>query len=270
MKKLPQLLPFLAGWIVLLLSSSFQTQAAVNGALQVVLFLFVVCIPAWRIGRMSYVDIGWPWGLVLIGAVTWALSDGDPMRVAMVCGLYAFMGGRMGFFALKLWRAGVLERELARYRYQAVRWQRAGIEDVAIAKQIEVLAQGFANASFLAVPAFLIAANPEPESPKQNGAWHRNRNGMAPGTGPSWTTICGPATESRGAQSLSKKSPDPLERRHVRSSGDCPRVESARRQEAVLDPYELVDRNGSPVRRDEFRRRELRSQRHEAIVDRST
>ena len=135
-------------------------MSLINGAAQIVLFAFVVCIPTWRTGRMSYVDIGWPWGLVVIGAMTLWLADGDFTRVVLVSGLYFFMGGRMGIFALKLWRGGWLARELPRYRYQAIRWQRAGIQNVAFAKQVEVLAQGLANASFLAMPAFIIAANP--------------------------------------------------------------------------------------------------------------
>lgn len=160
MKKALQLAPFLAGWLLLLSSHNFQTLGAVNGALQMLLFLVVVCLPTWRTGRMSYVDIGWPWGLVLIGVLTLLLGDGSPLRIAMAGGLYVFMGGRMGIFALEMWRAGYLERELPRYRYQSIRWQRAGETNVALAKQVEVLAQGLANASYLALPAFLVAVRP--------------------------------------------------------------------------------------------------------------
>ncbi|MEM7582597.1 MAG: DUF1295 domain-containing protein [Acidobacteriota bacterium] len=160
MKKLTSLLPFLAGWLLLALTQSLQTLSLVNGGLQMALFLLVVCIPTWRTGRMSYVDIGWPWGLVVIGAVTFLLSDGNTARIAMMCGIYGLVGGRMGGFALKLWRLGALERELPRYRYQEIRWQRAGITNFAFARQVEVLIQGLANASFLAMPAFFVAINP--------------------------------------------------------------------------------------------------------------
>lgn len=162
LKKSLQLLPFLAGWLVLLLSAQSQTLGWVNGCLQLVLFFFVVCIPTWKTGRMSYVDIGWPWGLVLIGVVAFVLGDGDTTRIAMVSGLYVFMGGRMGYFALLLWRKGVLKREFPRYQYQAIRWQRAGETRIQLARQVEVLSQGLANASYLAFPAFVIAANPSP------------------------------------------------------------------------------------------------------------
>ena len=160
MKKLTPLLPFLAGWLVLILSQSLQTRSLINGGLQLVLFLLVVCIPTWRTGRMSYVDIGWPWGLVVIGGVTFLLSEGYFARILMVSSVYWLVGGRMGIFALKLWRNGHLNRELPRYRYQEIRWKRAGRTDFAFARQVEVLVQGLANASFLAMPAFLVAIHP--------------------------------------------------------------------------------------------------------------
>jgi steroid 5-alpha reductase family enzyme len=160
MKKWKQLAPFLAGWGVLLASESFATAGLINGLLQIVLFVFVVCIPTWRTGRMSYVDIGWPWGLVVLGLVTLGLGEGDSLRVAMISGLYILVGGRMGLFALNLWRVGALDRELARYRYQVVRWERRGEANLDLARQAEVLAQGLANASYLAFPAMIIAANP--------------------------------------------------------------------------------------------------------------
>jgi steroid 5-alpha reductase family enzyme len=33
---------------------------------------------------MSYVDIGWPLGLTVIGGLTWMYSEGDALRVAVV------------------------------------------------------------------------------------------------------------------------------------------------------------------------------------------
>ena len=160
MKKIQQLLPYILGWALLVASESFRSIAATNGMLQLLLFTFVVCIPAWRTERMSYVDIGWPWGLVVIGVVTILMGQGDPLRVAMVGGLYVFMGARMGIGALNLWRAGVLRRELPRYQYQAVRWERTGEANIPVARQVEVLAQGLANTSYLAFPAMVIGANP--------------------------------------------------------------------------------------------------------------
>ncbi|MEM7707225.1 MAG: DUF1295 domain-containing protein [Pseudomonadota bacterium] len=147
---------------MLLATESIRPLALTNGLLQLGLFALVVCWPTWKTGRMSYVDIGWPWGLVFIGLLTFGFrfAEANEMRLAMVCGLYLAIGGRMGFYAVMLWRAGALNRELARYRYQALRWERAGVTNVALARQVEVLVQGLANASFLAFPAFVIAFNP--------------------------------------------------------------------------------------------------------------
>ncbi|MFT5164093.1 MAG: steroid 5-alpha reductase family enzyme [Alteromonadaceae bacterium] len=82
------------------------------------LFAVVVCLPTWRTGRMSYVDVGWPWGLALIGALTWLLSQGDNTRVVLVSIAYIFAGSRMGFGALIMWHLGKLNKELPRYEYQ--------------------------------------------------------------------------------------------------------------------------------------------------------
>ncbi|MBT4519640.1 MAG: DUF1295 domain-containing protein [Halieaceae bacterium] len=160
MKYFSPLFPFVAGWGLLLLSDTFAPIGLYNGILQCLLFALVVCIPTWITGRMSYVDIGWPWGLVLIGGLTWLLGNGDPVRVAAVSAAYIFAGGRMGWGALRLWRGGFLKKELPRYEYQKQRWLRAGKSNTKLAMQVEAVSQGWANASFLAMPAFVIAANP--------------------------------------------------------------------------------------------------------------
>ncbi|MFT5042741.1 MAG: steroid 5-alpha reductase family enzyme, partial [Hyphomicrobiaceae bacterium] len=49
-----------------------------------------------------------------------------------------------------------------RYKYQRRRWQASGKTNTKLAMQVEVLMQGLANASFLALPAFIIASNNDP------------------------------------------------------------------------------------------------------------
>ena len=162
MKYFSPLFVFIAGWLLLLLSDSLVSIGLINGLLQLLLFALVVCLPAWRTGRMSYVDIGWPWGLALIGVLTWCYSEGDATRVAVVSIAYIFAGSRMGLGALKMWRLGYLNTEFPRYEYQKSRWQKAGKTNRALAMQVEAILQGLANASFLAIPAFVIATNPDP------------------------------------------------------------------------------------------------------------
>ncbi|MDX2219086.1 MAG: DUF1295 domain-containing protein [Burkholderiales bacterium] len=153
------LLPFAAGWSLLFFTADLVQLGWVNGAAQLVLFALVVCIPAWKTGRLSYVDIGWPLGLALIGVVTLALADGQPVRKLVISLVYLFIGLRMGLGAIKMWRNGYFQTEFPRYQYQRLRWERKGIKNIPLMIQIEALVQGLANASFLAFPAFLIASN---------------------------------------------------------------------------------------------------------------
>ncbi|MDB2409865.1 DUF1295 domain-containing protein [Pseudomonadales bacterium] len=160
MKYFSPLLPFVLGWLLLLLSSELSTLGLINGLLQLLLFALLVCLPIAMTGRMSYVDIAWPWGLVLIGVLTLFLSDGDGFKITVVSVAYIFAGARMGIGALKMWKVGFLKRELPRYEYQKRRWQVAGKTNVALNMQVEGILQGLANASFLAIPAFVIASYP--------------------------------------------------------------------------------------------------------------
>lgn len=160
MKYFSPLILFAAGWVLLLMTNSLGSISFINGVLQMLLFALVVCLPTWRTGRMSYVDIGWPWGLTVIGILTWVYSEGDPIRVALVSMAYIFAGSRMGLGALKMWKMGLLKKEFPRYEYQKRRWIKAAKTNTALAMQVDAIMQGMANASFLAIPAFLIAANP--------------------------------------------------------------------------------------------------------------
>lgn len=157
------LIPFVLGVGLLCSTGDLTTMTVANGVLQLVLFAFVVCIPAWRTGRMSYVDIGWPFGLAVIGAVTLVLGTGSLIRILAISAVYLFIGLRMGLVAVQMWRRGDLKVELPRYQYQRLRWQRRDIKNVQAMMQVEVLVQGLANASFLALPAFLIASNSRPD-----------------------------------------------------------------------------------------------------------
>jgi len=157
------LLSFVSGWLLLLFTEQLFALSLVNGVAQLVLFAFVVCLPIWRTGRMSYVDIGWPWGLTVIGILTWIYGEGDNLRVAIVSIAYILAGSRMGLGAIKLLISGHLDKELPRYEFQKKRWIKAGKTYTALAMQIEAIVQGVANASFLAFPSFIIASNPSEE-----------------------------------------------------------------------------------------------------------
>ncbi len=137
----------------------FQEMVLVNGVLQLLLFLVVACVPALFTKKMSYVDIAWPWGLVLIGVLALLLGQGYKPRIYLVAGMYLFSGLRMGIGALILFSKGHLNSELSRYNYQRRRWNKAGYKNLNLSLQYEIMIQCFANITFLAIPAILMANN---------------------------------------------------------------------------------------------------------------
>ena len=159
MKYFKPFIPFIACWILLFNSNNFQSIALINGIGQLVLFLFVVCIPIWKTGRMSYVDIGWPWGVALIGLITYCQINTITLSKTLIITAYILIGSRMGLGALKMWSMGLLKKEFPRYEYQKIRWEKSNKTNTGLAMQVEALSQGLANASFLAIPIFLISVS---------------------------------------------------------------------------------------------------------------
>jgi len=160
MKYFKPFIPFIACWILLFNSNNFQSIALINAIGQLALFLFVVCIPIWKTGRMSYVDIGWPWGVALIGLITYCQINTITLSKTLVITAYILIGSRMGLGALKMWSMGLLKKEFPRYEYQKIRWKKSNKTNIGLAMQVEALSQGLANASFLAIPIFLISVSP--------------------------------------------------------------------------------------------------------------
>ena len=162
MKYIKPLYPFLLGGLLLSFSTTFNHLFIINTLAQLLLFGLVVCWPIWKTGRLAYVDIGWPMGLALIGLLNLYFGEGYVWRVRIVSFIYLFIGLRMGLGALQLWQKGYMKKEFPRYQYQRRRWERAGKTNIPLAMQIDALVQGLANATFLALPAFIIGANTNP------------------------------------------------------------------------------------------------------------
>jgi steroid 5-alpha reductase family enzyme len=154
-------LPFVVVLAVLLACPPLRAFALSNALAQLLLFVGVAIVPAWRTRRMSYVDVAWPIGLVLIGVQALIFSDSLTLRSVIVAALYVIAGGRMAQMAVLGWRHGYLDRELPRYQYQRERWRRRGWRETP-AMLYEVASQGIANMTVLALPALLQAANPAP------------------------------------------------------------------------------------------------------------
>jgi steroid 5-alpha reductase family enzyme len=162
MNYIKPLYPYIIGCIILMFTKSFAEISVISGSIQLVLFGTIVLYPIWKTETLSYVDIGWPWGLVCIGLVTLFLGEGYSWRVWGIGALYILMGLRMGIGAIQFWLKGYIQKELPRYRYQRIRWERKGKTNIQAAMQIDALVQGLANVSYLALPAFIIASNPNP------------------------------------------------------------------------------------------------------------
>ena len=154
-------IPFIICFIILYYSETFNSISSLNGLTQLILFIIIVSIPAHITKRMSYVDIGWPWGLVCLGAIVLMNGDGYWLRNYIISGMYIFAGLRMGIGALVLMKNGHLNKELSRYEYQRKRWKKSGYSNDDISLQYEIMIQCFANITFLALPAIIQSYNPQ-------------------------------------------------------------------------------------------------------------
>lgn len=139
-------------------SDALVDMLLVNGVVQITLFILVACIPFLKTGRVSYVDIAWPFGVALIGAQILFLSDADFTRKLIVGGVYLFIGLRMGLGALAMAKnTGVIfKTEFPRYRYRRMLLDEKGSKYTELHLLAEIMAQGFANMTVLALPGLLI------------------------------------------------------------------------------------------------------------------
>ena len=159
MKYLNPLIPYLFGLVILISQSNFDKILYLNLIFQLILFLIVVCIPIYRTGRMSYVDIAWPWGLVVLGIVNYVYNEGSLLMVLISTSIVSIIGLRMGIGALSLLKRGYLKNELPRYQYQRIVWEKEEKHNTHLALQIDVVTQGLANATFLAIPIFVAGSS---------------------------------------------------------------------------------------------------------------
>ena len=152
---------FAAIWLVLLLNATapMSELLGMNALVQAVLFTSVACIPFLRTGRMSYVDIAWPFGVALIGVQILLFGEADPVRRMIAGGIYLFIGLRMGIGALLVGKStGVIfKTEFPRYQYRRMLLEKHDSSHARLHMLLEIIAQGMANASVLALPGFIIA-----------------------------------------------------------------------------------------------------------------
>jgi len=140
-----------------------------NAIAQISLFVCVVQIPLLLTGKMIYVDIGWPCGLVVLGLNALCYGTGYWLRTYLVAGCFLLHGGRMALGAVFLFgsRSNFTFRfaqDLPRYEYAKVKWIASGMPSHTwwIKAQQDTLQQCFANMVILGAPLFLAATNPTP------------------------------------------------------------------------------------------------------------
>lgn len=150
---------FIIVFVIFFQIEKFKDFLLVNLVTQLLVFLFAACIPAYLTKRMSYVDIAWPFGLISIGLITLFFGEGYVPRKIIISSLYLIAGLRMGLGALLLLKKGYLNKELPRYQFQRIRWNKKGFTNHSISIQYEILLQCFANITFLVIPAILISNN---------------------------------------------------------------------------------------------------------------
>ena len=143
---------------IVLLYNSYP-HFILHTSIQIVWFLVVACLPAAFTSVMWWVDLAWPFGLVIIGVFNFLYSDGNITRKYLICGCYIFQGLRMGLGALYMilsgkWKSCV---DLPRYQYQRLKLEQKGGNWNFMHMQKEILLQAFANALILLIPAILIA-----------------------------------------------------------------------------------------------------------------
>ena len=148
-----------------LASNRFSGPAIANAIIQPSWFLISVHVPALITGRMSYVDIAWPWGLVIIGLlpifhpssnISWCPLN----RAFLISAAYLLAGLRMGLGGIRLLRQGHLNEEMTRYLFQRKRWAKRGITDEGslrykLEMQKEIFVQCLANIGTLITPMML-------------------------------------------------------------------------------------------------------------------
>lgn len=156
---------FVALWLTVLQvdHATLSLMLATNAFVQVTLFAAVACIPFLRSGRISYVDIAWPFGVALIGVQIVLLGDGDWLRRVVTGAVYLMIGLRMGIGAVTMGlKTGVIFKfEFPRYEYRHVMLKASGTKYPRFHALAEILAQGLGNASVLALPGFMLAVNGE-------------------------------------------------------------------------------------------------------------
>jgi len=144
-------------------SAPLRKLTLLNALLQTLLFVPVVQIPAYLTNKMTYVDIGWPTGLVVIGLVGLLRGEGSLPRRLLAGIVMMLHGGRMAAMGLSQLYPYTNIQELPRYQYaKTIHEEKHGLASWPKAMQLETFKQCIANSVWLAAPIFTMASDPTP------------------------------------------------------------------------------------------------------------
>eukprot|EP01063_Lacrimia_lanifica_P032148 TRINITY_DN5441_c0_g2_i1.p1 TRINITY_DN5441_c0_g2~~TRINITY_DN5441_c0_g2_i1.p1 ORF type:complete len:358 (+),score=96.83 TRINITY_DN5441_c0_g2_i1:88-1161(+) len=146
-------------------SGAFGDAFLWNAGCQLALFAAVVQVPTFVTGHMSYVDIGWPVGVVVLGVNAVLYGGGSAARRWLVGSAVCVHGARMALGALVMFYPYRWKTDLSRYEYARTRWV-AHTQAPAlwwVKQQHDTLMQAYANSVTLAIPVLLTAANAAPD-----------------------------------------------------------------------------------------------------------
>jgi steroid 5-alpha reductase family enzyme len=154
----------------LLLEEKTRNFALINVVTQLGVFIPLAHIPCARTGVMSWVDLAWPVGLVVIGVQTFISQLTGTRKGKLAAAMYLLQGGRMTLGAVLMARKGHFKKDLPRYQYQyEQRWAKRGIRQgtarFRLQQHREIFAQAFANMGVLCMPAALTLLQGKAETP---------------------------------------------------------------------------------------------------------
>lgn len=158
-------------FVLLVQLEELQQFVLWNGAMQLGLFVLLVQLPLLFSGNMIYVDLGWPWGLVILAVNGLCMGTGYSWRRYTVCiclllhcsrlALGAtLMFGKMSNFTYRF------KEDLPRYRYAKHRWivhDKMPPSRWWLKAQHDTFTQCWANAVLLMTPIALPCFNSNPE-----------------------------------------------------------------------------------------------------------
>ncbi|KAI8614453.1 hypothetical protein BC830DRAFT_384538 [Chytriomyces sp. MP71] len=146
-------------------SATFFPLFSLNAIVQVCIFTIVCQIPLYVTGKLAFVDLAWPIGLVTLASNCFFYGVGWLPRRYLATGCLLFHGGRMALGAAYLFFPYTfLQGDLSRYQFAKKRYLREGMPPQWwwLKAQQETLTQCLANCVLLAGPFYVLASDPTP------------------------------------------------------------------------------------------------------------